>query len=168
MFGGVFTAQAGADLGAQYFSGYIVEKSLSIDNLFVFVIIMTTFALPEVYQQKVLTSGIVMAPRRSGPENPTSGDDRSSIGHRDDSVTRHVAMHAATGEAPMTPREMRPLEADVRHSPASSLPILWTWPRPPQQLTRPARPTTRHQVPIAFNSPYGLVANVSDLPRCSG
>jgi tellurite resistance protein TerC len=61
MFGVVFTAQAGADLGTQYFAGYIVEKSLSIDNLFVFVIIMTTFAVPEVYQQKVLTWGIVMA-----------------------------------------------------------------------------------------------------------
>ena len=56
LFGVVFTAQAGADLGAQYFCGYIVEKSLSIDTLFVFVIIMTTFAVPEVYQQKVLTS----------------------------------------------------------------------------------------------------------------
>ena len=35
------------DFGAQYFAGYIVEKSLSVDNLFVFVIIMTTFAVPD-------------------------------------------------------------------------------------------------------------------------
>ena len=61
VFGVVFTAQAGSDFGTQYFAGYLVEKSLSIDNLFVFVIIMTTFAVPEIYQQKVLIFGIAMA-----------------------------------------------------------------------------------------------------------
>ncbi len=61
LFGVVFTAQVGGEFGAQYFAGYIVEKSLSIDNLFVFVIIMATFAVPEKYQQKVLTYGIGMA-----------------------------------------------------------------------------------------------------------
>ncbi|BFU44562.1 TerC/Alx family metal homeostasis membrane protein [Krasilnikovia sp. MM14-A1004] len=60
-FGLVFGAVAGWDLGAQYFAGYIVEKSLSVDNLFVFVIIMSTFAVPEKYQQKVLTFGIIIA-----------------------------------------------------------------------------------------------------------
>jgi len=60
-FGLVFAAQAGGDFAAQYFAGYIVEKSLSIDNLFVFVIIMTTFAVPTVYQQKILIFGIAMA-----------------------------------------------------------------------------------------------------------
>lgn len=45
VFGVVFTAQAGGDFGTQYFAGYLLEKSLSIDNLFVFVIIMTTFAV---------------------------------------------------------------------------------------------------------------------------
>ncbi|WP_411284046.1 TerC/Alx family metal homeostasis membrane protein, partial [Lapillicoccus sp.] len=60
-FGVVFTAQAGGDFGTQYFAGYLVEKSLSIDNLFVFVIIMTTFAVPEIHQQKVLIFGIGMA-----------------------------------------------------------------------------------------------------------
>ena len=61
VFGLVFTAQVGGDFGAQYFAGYILEKSLSIDNLFVFVIIMTTFAVPEVHRQKILTFGIVLA-----------------------------------------------------------------------------------------------------------
>jgi len=61
VFGVVFTAQAGGDFGTQYFAGYLLEKSLSIDNLFVFVIIMTTFAVPEIYQQKVLIFGIGMA-----------------------------------------------------------------------------------------------------------
>ena len=61
VFGLVLMAQAGSDFGTQYFAGYIVEKSLSVDNLFVFVIIMTTFAVPEKHQHKVLTFGIIMA-----------------------------------------------------------------------------------------------------------
>ncbi|MBG6059468.1 tellurite resistance protein TerC [Cryobacterium sp. MP_M5] len=60
-FGLVFAAQVGWEFGAEYFAGYIVEKSLSIDNLFVFVIIMTTFAVPAKYQQKVLIFGIALA-----------------------------------------------------------------------------------------------------------
>ena len=61
VFGVVFGVVAGWDHGAEYFAGYIVEKSLSVDNLFVFVIIMTTFAVPAEHQQKVLTIGIVGA-----------------------------------------------------------------------------------------------------------
>jgi tellurite resistance protein TerC len=57
----VFGLIAGWDFGAQYFAGYIVEKSLSVDNLFVFVVIMSTFAVPAEHQQRVLTFGILMA-----------------------------------------------------------------------------------------------------------
>lgn len=46
LFGIVFIFWAGAEFGAQFFAGYIVEKTLSIDNLFVFVIIMGAFAVP--------------------------------------------------------------------------------------------------------------------------
>jgi len=60
-FGVVFAMLAGWDLGAEYFAGYIVEKSLSVDNLFVFVILMTTFAVPAEHQQRVLTFGILVA-----------------------------------------------------------------------------------------------------------
>ncbi|KWX66396.1 TerC family protein [Mycobacterium sp. NAZ190054] len=60
-FGVWFTIAYGGDLGTQYFAGYIVEKSLSVDNLFVFVIIMATFAVPEEHQHKVLTFGIILA-----------------------------------------------------------------------------------------------------------
>ena len=60
-FGVVLGATAGWDFGSQYFAGYLVEKSLSVDNLFVFVIIMNTFAVPLQHQQKVLTFGIVLA-----------------------------------------------------------------------------------------------------------
>jgi tellurite resistance protein TerC len=61
VFGVVFAAWAGGEYGAQYFAGYIVEKSLSVDNLFVFVVIMTTFAVPAQHQHKVLTFGIILA-----------------------------------------------------------------------------------------------------------
>jgi len=60
-FGVWFGMAYGGDAGTQFFAGYIVEKSLSVDNLFVFVIIMTTFAVPEEHQHKVLTFGIVLA-----------------------------------------------------------------------------------------------------------
>ncbi|THV41096.1 TerC family protein [Glycomyces buryatensis] len=51
----------GGDSGTEYFAGYIIEKSLSVDNLFVFVIIMATFSVPDKRQHKVLTWGIVLA-----------------------------------------------------------------------------------------------------------
>jgi tellurite resistance protein TerC len=60
-FGTWFTMAHGSEYGTEFFAGYIVEYSLSVDNLFVFVIIMTTFAVPEAYQQKVLTFGILLA-----------------------------------------------------------------------------------------------------------
>ncbi len=52
---------SGWDFGGQYFAGYLTEKALSIDNLFVFLLIMTGFAVPRKYQQKVLMIGIVIA-----------------------------------------------------------------------------------------------------------
>ncbi|GAA5150885.1 TerC family protein [Pseudonocardia eucalypti] len=60
-FGVWFASVHGGEFGAEYFAGYIVEKSLSVDNLFVFVIIMSTFVVPAEYQHKVLTFGIVLA-----------------------------------------------------------------------------------------------------------
>src|SRR4051812_35730744 len=60
-FGVAFGLIAGWESGTEYFAGYIVEKSLSVDNLFVFVVIMTTFAVPSEHQQRVLTFGILVA-----------------------------------------------------------------------------------------------------------
>ncbi|MDV6319478.1 TerC family protein [Chromohalobacter sp. HP20-39] len=51
----------GPQRGAEYFAGFITEKSLSVDNLFVFVIIMSKFAVPRIHQQKALLIGIVIA-----------------------------------------------------------------------------------------------------------
>ena len=45
----------------QFIAGYITEKSLSVDNLFVFVLVFSAFAVPKIYQQKVLMIGIVVA-----------------------------------------------------------------------------------------------------------
>ena len=51
----------GGELGGQYFAGYVTEKSLSVDNLFVFVLVMSSFRVPRRYQQKVLLVGITVA-----------------------------------------------------------------------------------------------------------
>lgn len=52
---------SGSQAGGEFFTAYIVEKSLSIDNLFVFAIILARFAVPTDLQQRVLLIGIVLA-----------------------------------------------------------------------------------------------------------
>ncbi|WP_024796770.1 TerC family protein [Tomitella biformata] len=52
---------SGGTYAGEFFAGYVTEKSLSVDNLFVFIIIMSKFAVPREYQQKVLLLGIVIA-----------------------------------------------------------------------------------------------------------
>ncbi len=51
----------GSQSGTEFAAAYLVEKSLSVDNLFVFAIILTQFAVPSVLQQRVLLLGIVLA-----------------------------------------------------------------------------------------------------------
>jgi len=60
-FGIGVLAVGGGAMGTEYFAGYITEKALSVDNLFVFLIIMTSFAVPRADQQKVLLFGIVFS-----------------------------------------------------------------------------------------------------------
>ena len=60
-FGAVVWAVWGGRYGQEYFAGYITEKALSIDNLFVFVIMLAAFRVPRAYQQEVLLAGIVIA-----------------------------------------------------------------------------------------------------------
>lgn len=50
-----------AEHGLQYYTGYVTEKALSVDNLFVFALIFAAFKIPRRYQQKVLLIGIMMA-----------------------------------------------------------------------------------------------------------
>ncbi|MRX43699.1 TerC/Alx family metal homeostasis membrane protein [Agromyces sp. Q22] len=61
VFGVGIGVVSGWTFGGEYFAGYLTEKALSIDNLFVFLIVMTSFAVPKIYQQKVLMIGIVIA-----------------------------------------------------------------------------------------------------------
>ncbi len=53
--------QFGNQSGTEFFAAYLVEKSLSVDNLFVFAIILTQFAVPSIYQQRVLLIGVILA-----------------------------------------------------------------------------------------------------------
>jgi len=61
IFGGLMFVVAGEQYGAEFLAGWITEYSLSIDNLFVFVLIMSAFAVPRKYQQQVLMIGILLA-----------------------------------------------------------------------------------------------------------
>lgn len=61
LFGILVWIFGGTDMGAEYFAGYLTEKALSVDNLFVFLIIMSSFRVPRADQQKVLLFGIVFA-----------------------------------------------------------------------------------------------------------
>ncbi len=60
-FGFVLMSFAGTDSGGEFFAGWLTEYSLSIDNLFVFIVIMARFAVPKKLQQEVLMVGIVIA-----------------------------------------------------------------------------------------------------------
>jgi tellurite resistance protein TerC len=60
-FGAGLWVVSGARAAGEFYTGWLTEYSLSVDNLFVFVIIMARFAVPRQYQQKVLLIGIVLA-----------------------------------------------------------------------------------------------------------
>ncbi|MBU6263927.1 MAG: TerC family protein [Actinomycetales bacterium] len=59
--GGVIWAQYGSEYGLQYLSGYVIEKSLAIDNVFVWGLLFAAFAVPKKYQHRVLFLGVVGA-----------------------------------------------------------------------------------------------------------
>jgi tellurite resistance protein TerC len=61
LFGLGVLAFGGSQYGGEFFAGWITEYSLSVDNLFVFVIIMASFSVPRQFRQKVLSIGIVIA-----------------------------------------------------------------------------------------------------------
>jgi TerC family integral membrane protein len=60
-FGFVIYGVYGGRYSGEFFAGWLTEYSLSVDNLFVFMIIMARFAVPRIYQQRVLLIGIVLA-----------------------------------------------------------------------------------------------------------
>ena len=61
LFGGYVWSQHGGERGVEYYTGYLVEKTLSVDNLFVFMLLLGAFAVPKALQQRVLLYGIVGA-----------------------------------------------------------------------------------------------------------
>ena len=60
-FAGVMFGISGEQAGSEFLAGWVTEYSLSIDNLFVFVLIMASFAVPRKYQQEILMIGILLA-----------------------------------------------------------------------------------------------------------
>ncbi|MEV4556253.1 TerC family protein [Kitasatospora sp. NPDC049285] len=61
LFGGFLWWYGGSKPAGEFFAGYVTEKSLSVDNLFVFILIMGKFAVPKIYQQWVLMFGVIIA-----------------------------------------------------------------------------------------------------------
>ncbi|GAA3286477.1 TerC family protein [Arthrobacter citreus] len=61
VFAGAMFVFTGPEYGSQFVAGWVTEYSLSIDNLFVFIIIMARFSVPRKYQQEVLMFGIIIA-----------------------------------------------------------------------------------------------------------
>ncbi|GAA2844641.1 TerC family protein [Paenarthrobacter ilicis] len=61
VFAGAMFYFTGPEYGSQFVAGWVTEYSLSIDNLFVFIIIMARFSVPRKYQQEVLMVGIIIA-----------------------------------------------------------------------------------------------------------
>jgi tellurite resistance protein TerC len=60
-FGGVIWWLYGPTAGGEYFAGYLIEKSLAVDNVFVFALIFGYFAVPRMYQHRVLFYGVLGA-----------------------------------------------------------------------------------------------------------
>ena len=60
-FGAWIWSRHGSQIGVEYYTGYLVEKSLSVDNLFVFMLLLAAFAVPKELQQRVLLIGVVGA-----------------------------------------------------------------------------------------------------------
>ncbi|MFN0072061.1 MAG: TerC family protein [Chloroflexota bacterium] len=60
-FGGLIWAWRGPEAAGEYLAGYLIEKSLSVDNIFIFALIFTYFAVPAAYQHRILFWGVVGA-----------------------------------------------------------------------------------------------------------
>jgi tellurite resistance protein TerC len=58
-FGGIIWAWMGSQAATEYLTGFVVEKSLAMDNIFVIAMIFSYFAIPAVYQHRVLVYGIL-------------------------------------------------------------------------------------------------------------
>jgi tellurite resistance protein TerC len=60
-FNAILYLWQGRDIGLQFLTGYLIEKSLSVDNIFIFVLLFSAFAVPPAYQHRVLFWGVLGA-----------------------------------------------------------------------------------------------------------
>jgi len=60
-FGVYLWMDFGAEIGQQYFSGFVIEKSLAVDNVFIWALIFAAFSVPREYQHRVLFLGVLGA-----------------------------------------------------------------------------------------------------------
>jgi len=61
IFNGWIYLRFGADKALEFLTGYLIEKALSVDNIFVFVVLFAVFAVPKIYQHRVLFWGVIGA-----------------------------------------------------------------------------------------------------------
>ncbi len=61
LFNGLIYTLMGSDAALKFFTGYLIEKSLSVDNIFIFILIFGHFHVPQLYQHKILFWGILGA-----------------------------------------------------------------------------------------------------------
>lgn len=79
-FGGVLWLWQGDQVAGAYYAGYLIEKALSVDNVFIFAMVFTYFAVPAAYQHKVLFWGVIgalgfrLAPTRGTTATGSSSD----------------------------------------------------------------------------------------------
>lgn len=60
-FNGWFAYRFGTELGLEFLTGYLIEKSLSVDNLFVILLVFSSFKVPDIYQHRILFYGVIGA-----------------------------------------------------------------------------------------------------------
>lgn len=60
-YGAYLWAEFGEEIGQEYFSGFVIEKSLAVDNVFIWALIFSAFAVPREYQHRVLFLGVIGA-----------------------------------------------------------------------------------------------------------
>ena len=61
LFNGWIWLRFGSEKGLEFLTGYVIEKALSVDNIFVFVVLFSAFAVPKIYQHRVLFWGVIGA-----------------------------------------------------------------------------------------------------------
>jgi hypothetical protein len=103
-FGVAFSLLNGWDLGGQYFAGYVVEKSLSVDNLFVFVLIIGSFAVPAAQQPKALSIGIAPGPRSPRGVHRRRRSAAGAVRGHVPGLRRCAARHSSPAVSPPQPR----------------------------------------------------------------